>query len=69
MKDEGLRKKIPAVPVNMGFDGSGSPDRISRHPKRREERIFHGTVKVDYAWIRACILRVGHTQMEFEDTQ
>jgi hypothetical protein len=31
---------IPAVPVNMGFDGSGSPGRRSRDSQRRDERIF-----------------------------
>jgi hypothetical protein len=33
-------EEIPAVPVNVGFDGSESPGRRSRDSKRRDERIF-----------------------------
>ncbi len=46
--------------LNMGFDGSVMSSQRSRDPKRRDERICHGT-KVDYPWIRPCILRVGVT--------
>ena len=37
--------EFPAVPVNMGFDGSGSLGRRSRDPKGRGEGIFHSHVK------------------------